>query len=102
MIIITGFIVVRPEQRAAALALGTRHSRRSRGEPGCIAHNVHVDAENDARLVFLEMWQDRSAVEAHFALPASRAFVRELAGMAADGRRIKVFEGIEVAELGHD
>ena len=43
---------------------------RSRKEPGCISHAVHVDCENPLRLVFVEQWADRAALLAHFAVPA--------------------------------
>jgi len=41
---------------------------RSRSEPGCISHAVHVDCENPLRLVFFEQWADRAALLAHFAV----------------------------------
>jgi quinol monooxygenase YgiN len=33
---------------------------------------------NPLRLVFVEQWADRAALSAHFAVPASRDFVRAL------------------------
>lgn len=62
MIIITGSAIIRPEHVAEALALGIEHSARSRAEPGCIAHNCHIDAEDPARIVFVEEWADMAAV----------------------------------------
>jgi quinol monooxygenase YgiN len=35
------------------------------------------------RLVFIEQWTDRAALLAHFAVPASRNFVRALQPLAA-------------------
>ncbi len=35
------------------------------------------------RLVFFEQWADRAALLAHFAVPASRDFVRALQPLAA-------------------
>lgn len=82
MIIITGGITMKPEARDRAIALGCEHSVRSRAEPGCIAHNCHVDCEDEARLVFVELWQDMDAVTAHFAVPDSGQFVRQMRVMA--------------------
>lgn len=42
-----------------------------------------------------------AAVRAHFAVPASSAFVRELAAMAAEPAQMRVFEASE-APIGHD
>ena len=36
---------------------------------------VHRDVEDPLRLVFLEHWTDVDALRAHFAVPASAAFV---------------------------
>ena len=75
MIIITGSATIRPEHFDAALKLGIEHSARSRAEPGCIAHNCHVDAEDSARIVFVEEWADMAAVKTHFAVLESGEFV---------------------------
>jgi quinol monooxygenase YgiN len=39
---------------------------------------VHVDCEDPLRLVFIEQWVDRTALQDHFGVPASREFVRAL------------------------
>ena len=101
MIIITGSATIRPEHRSEALVLGVEHSARSRAEPGCIAHNCHVDAEDPNRIVFVEEWADTAAVKAHFAVPESGAFVRRLGAMAVGKPDIQLFEAIELpARLG--
>ena len=92
MIIITGSAIIHPEHFAAALALGVEHSARSRAEPGCIAHNCHVDAEDASRIVFVEQWADMAAVKAHFAVPASGEFVQQLGGWAKCAPEMKLFE----------
>ena len=74
MIIVTGAIHTQATTHGPMLAACLEHCRRSRSEPGCIAHNVHVDCEDPCRLVFLEFWNDEAALRAHFQVPASRAF----------------------------
>ncbi len=71
MIIITGRVTGTPETIDELLAASLEHVRRSRGEPGCVSHAVHRDAENPLRLVFFERWESPQAVRAHFAVPAS-------------------------------
>lgn len=92
MIFITGSARIDPEHRDAALALGVEHSKRSRSEPGCIAHNCHTDAEDPGRIVFVEQWADMAAVMAHFAVPASGEFIRKLGAMALGKPDIQLFE----------
>ncbi|MFM5894109.1 MAG: putative quinol monooxygenase [Novosphingobium sp.] len=96
MIIITGSAIIHPEHVNEALELGVEHSVRSRGEPGCIAHNCHVDAENPQRIVFVEEWADMAAVKTHFAVPASGEFVRTLGGWAEGAPDMKLFEATEL------
>jgi quinol monooxygenase YgiN len=74
MIIVTGAIHTQAATHGPMLAACLEHCRRSRSEPGCIAHNVHVDCENPCRLVFVEFWDDEAALRAHFQVPESRAF----------------------------
>lgn len=95
MIIITGSAIIRPEHFDDALELGVEHSARSRGEPGCIAHNCHVDAENPQRIVFVEEWVDMAAVKTHFAVPASGEFVRSLGAWAEGAPVMNIFEGVK-------
>ncbi len=96
MIIITGSATIRPEHFNAALKLGVEHSTRSRAEPGCIAHNCHIDAEDPRRIVFVEEWADMAAVTTHFAVPASAEFVRMLRGWAEGAPVMKVYSAEEV------
>ena len=96
MIIITGSAKIRPEHLAEALALGVEHSARSRAEPGCTAHNCHIDAEDPARIVFVEEWVDMAAVKVHFAVPESGEFVRTLGGWAEGAPVMRIYSAEEV------
>ena len=66
MILVLGSVVVRDGCLDEALALSQLHTRRSREEPGCIAHAVHLDPENPRRLVYVEKWSDLAALGQHF------------------------------------
>jgi quinol monooxygenase YgiN len=79
MIIVTGSILARADSFDEVLRLSLAHVARSRKEPGCISHAVHVDCENALRLFFFEQWADQDALRAHFAVPATREFVKALA-----------------------
>ena len=67
MIVVTGSVTAEPDTFDEVLRLSLEHVHRSRKEPGCISHAVHVDCENPQKLVFLEQWADRAALLAHFA-----------------------------------
>jgi quinol monooxygenase YgiN len=65
MIVVTGSVTARDDTFNEVRTLSLEHVHRSRAEPGCISHAVHVDCENPLRLVFIEQWTDRAALLAH-------------------------------------
>jgi len=91
-VVVTGSIQARPACIDELLALSLEHVRRSRTEPGCISHAVHRDVEDPLRLVFVEEWADRAALLAHFAIPASRAFVKAAAACASAAPTMSLYE----------
>jgi quinol monooxygenase YgiN len=99
MLIVTGSLVARPDTVEKLRALALEHVRRSRMEPGCLSHAVHVDCENPLRLVFIEEWESREALHAHFAVPASRGFVKSARALAADASPIAMFEAARIEKL---
>ena len=87
MIIVTGDILARPDTFEQLRDLCIEHSRRSRAEPGCVSHDSYVDNETPLRLFFFERWADRASLEAHFAVPESNAFMRQVRALSAGGSK---------------
>jgi quinol monooxygenase YgiN len=98
MILVTGSVVARADSFDEVRRLSLEHVNRSRSEPGCISHAVHVDCEDPLRLVFLEQWSDRAALLAHFAVPASRDFVRALQRLTA-ASTIELYDAARLEKL---
>jgi len=92
VIIVTGSVESPPESRAEVLRLSLEHVHRSRLEPGCLLHSVHHDVENPNRLVFLEHWADRDALDTHFRVPASGAFAKSLGALAAVPPTLEIYD----------
>jgi quinol monooxygenase YgiN len=99
MIVVTGSVTARQDSFEEVRRLSLEHVRRSRTEPGCISHAVHIDCENPLRLVFFEQWADRPALLTHFALPASREFVRSLRSLAATSTTIELYNATPLDKL---
>jgi len=99
MIVVTGSVTAKPDTFDEVRKLSLEHVHRSRTEPGCISHAVHVDCEDPMRLVFFEQWADRTALLTHFAVPASRNFVRALQGLAAEATTIEIYDATKVDKL---
>lgn len=91
MLIVTGSVQVRPEAIDAAIEVSLEHVRRSRLEPGCLLHSVHRDVEDPLRLVFLEHWTDADALQAHFRVPESGAFVTQLGELTASRPEMSIY-----------
>ena len=99
MITVTGSVTAREDCLEEVRRLSLERVHRSRQEPGCISHAVHADCENPLRLVFIEQWADRAALSAHFAVPASRDFVRALQPLAAASSTIEIYDAMRVQSL---
>ena len=99
MIVVTGSVIARTDSFDEVRKLSLEHVRRSRAEPGCLSHAVHVDCENPLRLVFFEQWADRAALLAHFAVPASRDFVRSLQALAESATTIELYDATRLEKL---
>ena len=99
MIVVTGSVTARQDSFEEVRRLSLEHVHRSRTEAGCISHAVHVDCENPLRLVFFEQWADRAALLTHFAVPASREFVRSLQSLAAAASTIELYDATRLEKL---
>ena len=95
MIVVTGSILAKPDTIDELKRGALEHVHRSRAEPGCLHHSVQIDCENPMRLVFVERWADRSALKAHFIVPASGAFVRHATALAAAPPDIAIYDATE-------
>jgi quinol monooxygenase YgiN len=99
MIVVTGSVIAREDSLGEISKLSLDHVHRSRLEPGCISHAVHIDCENPLRLVFIEQWTDRATLLAHFAVPASRQFVRALQSLAAAATTIEIYDATRLENI---
>ena len=96
MIIVLGKVSVAPQHRAQARALADEHVLRSRGEPGCVAHNWYEDRGRPDDLMFVEEWASMADLQRHFRVPASRAFVTTLGALATARPQMRIFDADQV------
>ena len=96
MLIVTGSIAARADTFEALREASLIHVARSLAEPGCLQHGVAVDADDGLRLVFVERWVDRAALDAHFKVPASRAFGAQAASLSTRPPTLEIYEASEV------
>ena len=91
MILVTGSILAREDSFDEVLHSCLQHVERSRNEPGCLSHDVHVDCQNPMRLLFFEQWTDEAALRTHFAVESSKAFVKSLKGRIVETSGTKIY-----------
>jgi quinol monooxygenase YgiN len=96
MIMVTGSVTAREDSFNEVRRLSLEHVHRSRKEAGCISHAVHIDCEDPLRLVFIEQWADRAALLAHFAVPASRDFVRALQSQVTTSPTLQIYDATKL------
>jgi quinol monooxygenase YgiN len=95
MLVVTGTVTARPDSFEALLEAALAHVARSRLEPGCLRHSVHIDAEDPLRLFFYEEWADRAALDTHFVQPGSAVLMAAVRDLAASSTRIKILPVVE-------
>ncbi len=96
MIIVLGSIIAVPGKLQQALHISQAHVLRARQVSGCIAHGVHIDAEDPNRLVFVEQWVDQASIWDHVKSPQTRAFVKALVPCAAHVSNTEFFEAAAI------
>jgi quinol monooxygenase YgiN len=96
MILVTGRVTAKPETFAEMLRVSREHVQRSRKEPGCISHDVSVDADDPLTLHFIERWADVETLKVHFRVPESRAMWRALQSLAADPGAMHIYQASEI------
>jgi quinol monooxygenase YgiN len=96
MIIVWGSVEAVDDRREEILRLSLEHVSRSRAEPGCISHNVSIDAENKNRLNFYEEWENLDALHTHFRVPESVAFVAKLVELSAHRPEMRTFDSTRI------
>lgn len=65
----------------------------TRAEAGCISYELNQNLTNENELVFVERWENRAALEAHFKTP-------HIAAWRDSGAKYIVERNIEIIENG--
>ncbi len=91
MIHLIATLTIRPGSFAAVIEAAKPCLEATRAEAGCISYDLHVDVADDTRLVFIERWENRAALEAHFKAPHLKAW-REAGSEYFMAREIEIIE----------
>ena len=87
MIVISGRLTVRPDQRDRAIAAATALVTATRAEEGCAEYTFSTDVTDPNVLCFFEIWKSEEAQTAHGKSPHMAEFMgiagKVLAGPAS-------------------
>lgn len=57
---------LKPGTRDLCLAPARAVIEASRKEPGCVGYDLHFSITDPDKMVFVEVWKDRAALDEHF------------------------------------
>jgi len=92
MIVITGTAMIADANRAAFKPVAERQVTLSRAEPGNLAYSYYEDQMEPGRFFFYEEWQDRAAVDFHFAQSYCLEFMEAARRLAETAPEISIRE----------
>ena len=84
MHIIVARLKIRPEARDAFLAEAEKIIAGTRAEAGCRFYALHEDVQQPCQFLFYEEWEDRAAIDAHFAEAHFTAFGEAIESMVLE------------------
>jgi quinol monooxygenase YgiN len=87
MLMLTAFIEVAPNDRAAIQAALSAVIPATRAEDGCDDYGCYEDTQATGRYVFVERWRDQAALDRHLASPHMAAW------MSVAGPRLRSARG---------
>jgi quinol monooxygenase YgiN len=74
MIYLVSTAHLKPGTRDKCLAPARAVIAASRQEAGCIAYDLNFSVTDPDRMVFIEVWKDRAALDEHFQTPHFRTW----------------------------
>lgn len=83
MIIVQGYIPIRPERRDEALSMARRMSQTTRSEPGCISYEFFIGLSDPNTLMLFQEWENMEVLLAHFQTDHMDEFMRGLPNIVA-------------------
>ena len=91
MLAVIGSFRFPPDRIAEALPLMEQVIAATLGEAGCSAYSYSADVTEPGLFRVMEMWDNRAALEAHFATPHMRDWAAARAALGFSHREVTAF-----------
>ena len=92
MLLVIGRVSCDAEKRDQLVALLERMQDDSRREEGCLRYGFFAAVENPLSFIAVEEWEDRVALDRHFAEPHLHQFTAELLELITERPEVAIHE----------
>ena len=92
MLIVIGRVRCVPENREALVAALERMQDASRREAGCIRYGFFAAVDDPLAFIAVEEWEDREALDRHFAQPHLQEFAQQLGELVSERPEVAIHE----------
>ena len=83
MLIVIGSATAAPGRRDELVAAARTVAATTRGDRGCLSYSFAADVEDPDRIIGLEVWADRAALDEHMGHAHTQEFLRVTPGLVA-------------------
>jgi quinol monooxygenase YgiN len=81
VLIVVGSATAAPGRRNELVTAAREVAAATRTDRGCLAYSFAADVENEDRIMSIEIWADRAALDEHMAHGHTEAFLRVAPGL---------------------
>jgi quinol monooxygenase YgiN len=92
MLLVIGRVKCDPENREKLVALAEEMQNESRREAGCIRYGFFTAVEDENSFIAVEEWQDREALDRHFAEPHLQKVAAGLLELVSERPEVAIHE----------
>lgn len=92
MLLVIGRVSCDPEKREELVALLERMQNDSRREEGCLRYGFFAAVEDPLSFIAVEEWEDREALDRHFAEPHLHEFAARLLELVSERPEVAIHE----------
>lgn len=92
MLLVIGRVRCDGEHRDELVAQLVRMQTDSRREPGCLRYGFFAAVEDENSFIAVEEWEDREALDRHFAEPHLHEFAARLLELVSERPEVAIHE----------
>jgi len=89
---ITARVFVKPDKVTDFVEAAKAMIDSSNMEPGCESYRLYQDPYDNTNLIFVEVWQDQEAIDAHFEMTYFKAFGPKTSEWLLQPTELKIYD----------